>query len=141
MPANNFLNTNWVSMEILRLLLNKLVVSEYFNRSWEKDFNREFAPGSAVTVKFPQRFMTSDGMGYVPQGINRISTTVNLDQWIQVGFEWDDYEAAVKLERSESELRENYFDPAAAAIAQDIDSRCAKFAYVNTSSFVGILGT
>src|SRR5690348_3220453 len=110
--ANNFLNTNWVSMEILRLLLNKLVVLEYFNRNWEKDFKKEFAPGSSIQVKFPQRFKTVDGMGYAPQGINRISTTINLDQWIQVPFEWDDYEAAVRLERSEEELRENYFEPA-----------------------------
>jgi len=84
-------------MEILRLLVNKLVVSEYFNRNWEKDFNKEFAPGSSIQIKFPQRFQTVDGMGYAPQGINRISTTVALDTWIQVPFEWDDYERAVKL--------------------------------------------
>ena len=139
--ANNFLNTNWVSMEILRLLLNKLTVAEYFNRSWEKDFKKEFAPGSQITVKYPQRFIPTDGMGYNPQAIQRISTTVNLDQWVQIGFEWDDYEAAVKLERSESELRENYFDPAAAALAQEFDSRCAQFAYQNASTVVGVLGT
>src|SRR5215831_6904144 len=120
--ANNFLNTNWVSMDILRLLLNKLEVAEYFNRSWERDFEKEFAPGAAITVKFPQRFLTSDGMGYAPQGINRISTTVSLDQWIQIAFEWDDYERAVKLERSEEELRENYLDPAGAAMAQEWDN-------------------
>ena len=141
MPANTFLNTSWVNLEILRLLLNKLVISEYFDRSFEREFNREFAPGSTVTIKYPQRFQAIDGMGYVPQGISRISTTVALDQWVQVGFEWDDYEAAVKLERSESELRENYFDPAAAAIAQSIDSRCAQFAYQNSSTLVGVLGT
>ena len=139
--ANNFLNTNWVSMDILRLLLNKLEVAEYFNRSWERDFEKEFAPGAAITVKFPQRFFTSDGMGYAPQGINRISTTVSLDQWIQIAFEWDDYERAVKLERSEEELRENYLDPAGAAMAQEWDNRCAKFAHLNTSQLVGILGT
>lgn len=138
--ANNFLNTNWVSMEILRLLLNKLVVTEYFNRAWEKDFKKEFAPGSSVQVKFPQRFIVADGMGYQPQGINRISTTISLDQWIQVAFEWDDYEAAVKLERSEEELRENYLEPAAAAIAQEWDYRAAQFAYQNTSGIVGVLG-
>ena len=104
---NNFLNTQWVSMEILRLLLNKLEVADYFNKSWEREFNREFAPGSNITVKFPQRFFASSGMAYQPQGLNRISTTINLDQWIQVSFEWDDYERAVKLERSEDELREN----------------------------------
>jgi hypothetical protein len=139
--ANNFLNTQWVSMEILRLLVNKLVCVDYFNREWQKDFEKEFAPGSSVTVKFPQRFTVADGMGYQPQGLNRISTTVNLDQWIQVAFEWDDYERAVKLERSESELRENYWEPAAAALAQEWDSRAAQWAYQNTNNIVGVLGT
>src|SRR5262252_8177521 len=118
MPANQFLNTNWVSMEILRILLNKLVVSEYFNKSWEKDFNREFAPGSSITIKYPWRPTVTDGMGYTPQAISRLSTTVSLDQWLQIGFEWDDYENAVKLERSQQELQDNYFEPAAAALAQ-----------------------
>lgn len=139
--ANQFLNTQWVSMEILRLLLNKLTVAEYFNRSWEKDFKKEFAPGSQITVKFPQRFTVTEGMGYAPQAINRHSTTVSLDTWIQASFEWDDYEAAVKLERSESELRENYLDPCAAAIQQAIDSKAALFAYQNASTVVGALGT
>lgn len=138
---NTFLNTNWVSMEILRLLLNMLEVAEYFNRDWERDFEKEFAPGANITVKFPQRFFTSDGMGYAPQAINRIATTISLDQWIQVAFEWDDYEKAVKLERSEEELRENYFQPAAAAMSQEFDSRCAKFAYQNASNLAGVLGT
>jgi len=128
-------------MEILRLLLNMLEVTEYFNRDWEKDFKKEFAPGSTIQVKFPQRFTATDGMGYAPQTINRVSTTITLDQWIQIAFEWDDYERAVKLERSESELRENYWQPAAAAFSQEFDSRCAKFAYQNASSVVGALGT
>jgi hypothetical protein len=138
---NQFLNTNWVSMEVLRLLTNMLTVAEYFNRDYDKDFKQEFAVGSQITVKFPQRFLVVDGMGYQPQAINRIATTVNLDQWLQVPFEYDDYEKAVKLERSESELRENYYEPAAAALAQEIDSRAAKFAYQNANNVVGVLGT
>ncbi len=141
MATNTFSNTSWVSMEILRLLLNKLVCAEYFDKSWNKEFNKEFAPGSSVKVKFPQRMTTTDQMGYSPQSVNRLTTDIYLDQWIQCAFEWDDYEAAVKLERSEAELRENYLEPAAAAIAQDIDSRCAKFAYQNASTTVGVLGT
>lgn len=139
--ANNFINTQWVSMEILRLLLNELEVVDYFNREWQKDFDKEFAPGSQITVKFPQLFKTVDGMGYQPQAINRITTTINLDQWIQVPFEWDDYEEAVKVERSEEELRENYWQPAASAMAQEWDSRAAQWAYQNASNIVGVLGT
>jgi P22 coat protein - gene protein 5 len=139
--ANSFVNTSWVSLEILRLLVNRLVCAEYFNRSWEKDFNKEFAPGSSIQIKFPQRLLTVNQMGYSPQGINRISTTVSLDTWIQVPFEWDDYERAVKLERSEEELRENYWMPAAAAVSQSVDSQAANWARLNTSNFVGVLGT
>lgn len=139
--ANQFLNTNWVSMKILRLLINMLEVCENFNRDWERDFNKEFAPGAQISVKFPQKFKVTDGMGYAPQGINRLSTPLNLDQWLQIAFEWDDYEAAVKLERSEEELSENYFQPAAESMAQEWDSRCAQFAYQNASNVTGILGT
>ncbi len=139
--ANNFLNTNWVSLKILRLLINMLGVTEYFNRDWQSDFNKEFAPGASIQVKFPQKFKTVDGMGYSPQGISRLSTTVSLDQWIQIAFEWDDYEAAVKLERSEGELTENYFQPAAESMQQDWDSRSALFAYQNASNITGALGT
>ncbi len=139
--ANNFLNSQWVSLKVLRLLLNKLVVAEYFNRSWEKEFHKEFAPGSVITVKFPQRFTVSDGLGYQPQGINRLQTPISLDQWMQVAFEWDDYEAAVKVERSEEELEDQYFEPAAAALAQECDRRCAVFAAQNASMTAGTLGT
>lgn len=139
--ANQFLNTQWVSMKVLRILINKLVVSEYFNHDYEKDFNREFAPGATVTVKFPWRPFVTDGMGYNPQAIQRISTTVALDQWLQIGFEWDDYEKAVKLERSEAELDANYFEPCAEAMYQDWDSRSALFGYQNASNLVGVLGT
>ena len=141
MAANNFINPSWVSLEILRLLLNKLIIAEYFNKGWQNEFQKEFAPGSCIQIKYPQRFSVTDGMGYQPQAINRLSTPLCMDQWIQVSFEWDDYEKAVKLERSKRELSENYYEPAAAAIAQEIDSRCAKWAYQNTSTFVGVLGT
>jgi hypothetical protein len=141
MADNKFTNTNWVSMEILRLLLNKLVVAEYFSRDWQGDFDKEFAPGSTISAKLPWRPIVKDGMGYEAQNIERVSTTISLDQWTQVPFEWDDYERAVKLERSEDQLRENYWDPCAAAMAQEMDSRAAKFAYQNASNTIGVLGT
>lgn len=139
--ANLFLNTSWISMEVLRLLVNKLTVAEYFNTDWDKDFKQEFAVGALIQVKFPQKFLIRDGLGYNPQGINRISTTIALDQPFGIDFEWDDYERAVKAERSEEEIREQYLEPAAAQLAQEVDSRCAQFAYQNASNIVGILGT
>lgn len=128
-------------MDVLRLLTNDLTIAEYFNTDWDKDFKKEFAVGSIIQVKFPQTFFVIDGPGYVPQGIDRISTTVTLDQWIQVPFEWDDYEAAVKLERSKAEIREQYLEPAAEQIAQEFDSRAANWGRYYSSTLVGSLGT
>lgn len=141
MASNTFLDTSWISMEPLALLINDLVVAKYFNTEYEKEFKKEFAPGATITVKFPQRFNVVNSMGYAPQGINRISTTVSLDTWLQVPFEWDDYEASVKLERSREELREQYFYPAAQALAQEFDNRAALFGYQNASMVAGVLGT
>ncbi|HEX3941589.1 MAG TPA: P22 phage major capsid protein family protein [Acidobacteriaceae bacterium] len=139
--ANQFENTSWVSLKVLGFLTNNLTVAEYFNRDWEKDFRREFAPGSTIDVKFPQSFLTIDGPGYAPQGINQQITTITLDQWVQIPFEWDDMEVALKLERSEEELDRMYFEPAGKQMAQEWDSRAALFATNNISTIVGQLGT
>lgn len=128
-------------MEVLRNLKNALKVAEYFNSSWEKDYEKTFAVGTTIQVKFPQQFTIRDGLGYNPQGINRISTTVSLDQPFGIDFQWDDYEAAVKAERSEKEIREEYLEPAGVQLSNEIDSRAALFAKNNISQIVGTLGT
>lgn len=128
-------------MEVLRNLKNALKVAEYFNTDWEKDYNKTFAVGTTIQVKFPQQFLIRDGLGYNPQGINRITTTVSLDQPFGIDFQWDDYEAAVKAERSEQEIKEQYLEPAGVQLSQEIDSRAALFAKNNTSQIVGSLGT
>jgi hypothetical protein len=128
-------------MEVLRLLLNGLEIMEQFETKWNKEFNRDFAVGDTVTLKKPARFIIRDGLAYTPQAIVRQSTTISLDQIFGIDFEWDDYEAAVKMERSKEELRKNYLDPAASKLAQELESRGALFAYQNTPSVFGALGT
>jgi hypothetical protein len=138
---NLFLNTSWISMEVLRNLKNALKVAEYFNHDWEKDYEKAWAVGTTIQVKFPQQFTIRNGLGYNPQGINRISTTISLDEPFGIDFQWDDYEAAVKAERSEEEIREQYLAPAGVQLANEWDSRAALFAKNNTSQIVGSLGT
>jgi len=128
-------------MEVLRNLVNANKVASIFNTDWEKDYEKTFAVGTTIQVKFPQQFLIRDGLGYNPQGINRISTTISLDQPFGIDFQWDDYEAAVKAERSEEEIKEQYLEPAGVQLSQEIDSRAALFAKNNTSQIVGVLGT
>ena len=139
--GNLFLTTDWVVMECLDILLNKLALSQYFNGDYNKEFTRKYATGESVRVKLPQRFLIRDGWGYQPQAINRQYTTVNVNQPFGIDFEWDTYERAVKMERSEAELKKNYLEPAMAQLFQEIETRAAKWAYQNASMIVGVLGT
>lgn len=136
--VNQFVD--WVCMESLRMLLNKCVVAKFANHDYEKEYKKEYAVGETIRVKLPQRFLVSNGMAYQPQPINRIYTTISVNQFFQIGFEWDSIEKALNMERGEEWIKKEYLDKAIAQIANEIDSRFALWAYQNTSNVVGSLG-
>lgn len=139
--ANNYQVVDWLVMESLDRLLNKLSIASNFNTDYNKEFDREFAVGDTVRVKLPQRYVIRDGTDYTPQPLNRVYTTVKCDQPFGIDFEWDSFERALRMERGEAALKREYIDPAMDQIAQEIDSRAALFAYQYTNNVVGVLGT
>jgi hypothetical protein len=138
--ANSIEFVDWLTMESLRILVNKLECAQFMNTDYNKEFEREFPVGETVRIKLPQRFVVTTGLGYTPQPINRRHTTVTCDQIFQIGFEWDSIEKALKLERGRDAIRREYVEPAVAALAQRIDDAAALFAYQNTNNIVGVLG-
>ena len=68
---NTFLTADWITMESLRILVNKTQIAQFFNTDQNAEFQREFAVGDTVRVKLPQRFLIRDGLGYTPQAIDR----------------------------------------------------------------------
>lgn len=141
MAEGQYVFPDWVAEEALRLLINMLEVSQYMNTEYNKEFEKEFPVGEVVRVKLPQRFLIRDGLGYSPQPINRINTTVACNQIFGVDFEFDDFEEALLMERSKEEISEQYLRPAMEQIAQEMDTRAALFAYQNANNIVGVLGT
>jgi len=139
--ANQFKFTDWLGQEALRRLLNKLTVTEYFNTDNSKLFSDGVAKGASVRIPFPQRFIPTDGLGYQPQPLDMRETTVNCNRVKGVHFEVDSLEQALKMPRPQEYIRENIINPAMDALAQQIDSDAAQFAYQNTSNIVGVLGT
>jgi hypothetical protein len=139
--GNNFATTNWVSMKILWYFKNSYEVAAQFNSDWESEFGKSFPIGSSAQIKFPQQWLTTKGLAYQEQGIQRLVTSVNLDQIANVHFGWDSYERLVKMERSEKELEDSYLYPAGQALAQQIDTDAADWARRYTSNVVGTLGT
>lgn len=139
--ANTFTYPSWVAMEPLRLLLNKLSIAKSFSTKWNKEFDREFAVGETITVKKPNRYTVTDGLALVPQPLSTPTTTINLNQPMNIGFEWDDFDKVVNMERPNDQINRLYIEPAAEKLYQEIESRAALFAYQNTPNVFGVLGT
>jgi len=137
---NVFSFSNWVAPKALQLLVNKLHIAQKFDTEWMKQFQQSFAVGASVQVKLPQKWTVRSGLGYQPQGINRITTTVNCNIIKGIDFQWDDVEKALEMERSNAEISKQYLEPAMAQLAQQIDSDAALFAYQNANNIVGVLG-
>jgi hypothetical protein len=128
-------------MKILWFLKNSLEVAEMFNSGWDAEFAKSFPVGSQAQIKLPQSWLVTSGLAYQEQGIQRLVTTVNLDQIKNVHFGYDSYEKLIKMERSEKELDEAYFKPAGLQLAQQVDSDAANWARLWTNNVVGVLGT
>lgn len=138
---NTFEYADWLSMTCLDLLENKRAVSQYFNTDYSKDFKLKFPIGDSVRVPYPQRFTIRTGLPYNPQAINRLHATVTFDDPFGIDFDWDSAEQALKAPRGREKVEKEILDPAMSYIAQEIDSRCALYAYQHAASVVGALGT
>lgn len=139
--ANVFQYVDWMAMKCLFLVKNKRSISANMSSAYKEEFRKPFAVGDTVRVKKPQRGLIRTGLGYTPQGLQRINATITVQEPFGIDFEWDSFEKAIKMERSEAQLEAEYLDPFMAQIAQEIDSRAALFAYQNSNNVVGVLGT
>lgn len=139
--ANIFQVVDWIGMESLRDLINTSQVAQFMNTDYNKEFTKDFAVGESVRVKLPQRWLISNGLQYQPQPVNRKYTNIVIGQPFGVHFQWDDIEAALKLERSKEEVYKQYVRPAILQISAELDQRCTLFAYQNTNNICGSLGT
>lgn len=133
--------TDWLTMESLDLLTNSMEISDAFNTDYNKEFTKEFAVGDTVRIPFPWRPQIRNGLGYAAQNIDRIHTTVTVNQIFGVDFEWDSAEEALKLTRGREKIQKEILGPAMSQMKQEIESRCALWAYQNTNNIVGVLGT
>lgn len=141
--ANNFsaATVDWATAQALRLLLNKLSVAEAFNTDYGRDYEQAFPVGDTIRVPLPQRYLIREGLGYTPQPINRLNTTITVDNVFGIDFQMDSVERALKQIRDEREVARLFMEAPMAKLAQEIDSRAANWAWQNTNNIVGILGT
>lgn len=139
--SGSFAVSDYVGPECIRLLTNMLGMTSFANTSANKDFQGEYAYGDTVHRKYPQMHEVVDGPTYVPKTMARQTCDIKVDQWVQLPWGWNAWDDALSVERTEEELRENYFKPAMATMQQEIESRYSRYLFYNISNVVGQVGT
>jgi P22 coat protein - gene protein 5 len=138
---NTFEYADWLAMESLDLLVNKLAVSQFFNTDYSKEFKLKFPVGDTIRVPYPDRGFIRNGLQYNPDAITRRHATIEIEEPFGSDFEWDSAEEALKAPRGRAKVSKEILEPRMAQLAQEIDSRNALYAYQNAASLVGALGT
>jgi len=111
-------------------------------RNMSKEYSKEFAKanakvGDTIGVKKPQRFQPTTGLLYQPQAIAGTKVNITVGDVTGVHFDWDSVEKTLEIE----DAQENYFKPAAIALAHAVNAQGAQYAAQNTFNAVGTPGT
>lgn len=141
MPNSNVF-TDKVAAKIVRRVKNKLNVASTFTKKFELEFEDKSDPiGQTLRVKKPLRGRTVDGFDWVGGDSERIYTTVGPFQTFHVEFQSGAFERMFEMERGQRAQDENIYNPLTDQLAQEIDTRAAIHAALNTSMHVGAIGT
>jgi P22 coat protein - gene protein 5 len=142
--ASNYLEvTDMMALEGLRQLTNPLEILPFFNTEYNAEFTTEMPIGDTLRIPFPKQFIASQDntLAYTPQPIQSRHASVTIDQVSKVHFEWDSIELALRMPRGEERIKRDIVKPAMTTIRNDMESRAALYAVLNTPNVVGILGT
>ena len=139
--ANVHKVTNWVAMDTLDTLKATGTLHPSFNTDYNKELTQEFPVDSEFQVKLPFRFLIRDGEQRVSRDVTRKFVPVTMEQPFGIDFAYTQFEAALKMDRSERMLRKEFTAPAGEQLGSEMDSRLAKQAYERIPNIVGVLGT
>lgn len=133
--------TDWLTMECLRLLKNKLFILSGFNSSFAKEYTREYAVGEHIRVPIPWRPIGGEGMEYDPEPVDRRHFDIVVNRTPHVHFEVGAVEEALKYTRGRDKIRDEILEPAMNTMRQKWEILAATWAFQNTPNVAGVLGT
>jgi hypothetical protein len=138
MPNNIILTPSVYTKGVLMNLGGYLSVCRNMSHDYAKEFGKATAKvGDTISVKKPQRFNTTTGLLYQPQGLQGTKVNITVGDVTGCHFDWDSVEKTLSIE----DAQENYFKPAAIALAHSINANAAKYVAQNTFNAVGVPGT
>lgn len=138
MPNNIVLTPSVYTRGVLMNLGGYLSVCRNMSTQYSKEYGKKSAKvGDKISVKKPQRFETTTGLKYQPQSLLGTKVDITVGDVTGVHFDWDSVEKTLDID----DAQENYFKPAAIALAHAINANAAKYVARNTFNAVGTPGT
>jgi hypothetical protein len=132
--ASNFKNTSLVTRIMLKEFMNALQMGAKVDRQLDGQFQKV---GASIQVRRPVMFVATDGAVIASNpDLEERAATVTLDQRKKVNFAITSQDLTLSVE----DFTERFVQPAAAELAQQVESSIAGV-YKNIGNFVGTPGT
>lgn len=136
--ANTIATPTWVTNEVARGYVNKVVFVNNVNRTYDDRFRVGGAKvGNTVLARMPQRWAVMDGQALQLQPILDQTVPISLTNQKQVAFGYSSAERTTELDN----IRERLVNPAAEALANGADVLAFNAVYKDVWNAVGTPGT
>jgi len=136
--ANTLATPSWVTKEVARGFLNKLVFLAHVNRTYDDQYVQSGAKvGNTVNARLPQRFTVTDGQALQLQNLYDQTVPITLTNQKNVAFGYSSAQATTELDN----IRTRYVTPGAEALANAAEVLAFDNVYADIYSSVGTPGT
>ena len=136
--ANTLATPSWVTKEVARGFLNKLVFLAHVNRTYDDSYIQSGAKvGTTVNARLPQRFTVTDGQALQLQNLYDQTVPITLTNQKNVAFGYSSAQATTELD----DIRTRYVKPGAEALANAAEVLAFDNVYTDIYSSVGTPGT
>ena len=136
--ANTLATPSWVTKEVARGFLNKLVFLAHVNRTYDDQYVQAGAKvGNTVNARLPQRFTVTDGQALQLQNLYDQTVPITLTNQKNVAFGYSSAQATTELDN----IRTRYVTPGAEALANAAEVLAFDNVYTDIYSSVGTPGT
>ena len=136
--ANQILTISTITNRALPVLGNELIVTDKFNRQYDKEFGQKGKKiGATCNIRLPPRYVGTFGPGLnvEPSTENYVPVSVLYQYHVDIQFN------TINMLLDIDEFEDRFIHPACIAVANVVDSYGAFFAMQNTANRQGTPGT
>lgn len=136
--ANQLLTISTITNRALPVLANELIVTDKFNRQYDKEFGQKGKKiGATCNVRLPPRYLGTFGpaLNVEPSTENYVPVSILYQYHVDIQFN------TINMLLDIDEFEDRFIKPACIAVANVVDSYGAYFAMQNTAQRQGTPGT